>query len=163
VRRGNTARAGGDTSQPGSDKVERGEVVDASVQASSADNPAPQIEGASTSGGEYTSVSLTRSDILNNDFAKLHCIDVRIADDPHSSYKVMSALCDSGAEISVVRADRVRGLNLPRVIIIKLRGIVGSPVSAAVVKRFVSCHDENSSPYDFVLIVCAVLLKLMMI
>jgi transposase InsO family protein len=157
VRRGNTARAGGDTSQPASNnKVKRGAVVDVSVQASSADNPAPPSEGALTSGGECTSVSLTRSDNLNNDFAKLHYIDVRIADDPHSSYKVMSALCDSGAEISVVRADKVRGLNLPRVMDIKLRGIVGSPVSAEVVKLFVSCHDENSSPDDFISIVCAV-------
>jgi hypothetical protein len=65
VRRGNIAREGGDTSQPGSNKVKRSAAVDASVQASSADNPAPPSEGALTSGGECTSVSLTRSDFIS--------------------------------------------------------------------------------------------------
>jgi hypothetical protein len=126
------------------------------ILALSTDNPASQSEGASTSGGDCTSVSLTQSDNLNNDFAKLHYIDVRVADDPHSSFKVMSALCYSGAEISVVRADKFCGLNLPRVMDIKLLGTVSSPVSAEVVKLFVRCHDENSSPNGIVSIVCAV-------
>jgi hypothetical protein len=105
-------------------------------------------------------VSQPRSSNLNNDFAKLHYIDVRIADDPHSSYKVMSALCDSEAEISVVRADKVRGLHMPRVMDIKLRGLVGSPVSAEVVKLFVSCHDVLMTLFR---LFAPYVLKLMMI
>ena len=46
----------------------------------------------------------------------------------------MSALCDSGAEVSVIRADILSQLDIPRVGHVKLRGIVGSPVSADLVK-----------------------------
>ena len=39
-----------------------------------------------------------------SEYAKLQYIDVKISDEYHSNVKVMSALCDSGAEMSVLRA-----------------------------------------------------------
>jgi len=42
----------------------------------------------------------------------------------------VSGLSDSGAEISVLRADVLGQLEVPHVGKLKLRGIVGSPVSA---------------------------------
>ena len=159
VKQGNATQAGDVTSPLARTKTKRGTFVDACVQASSTDNQSNRSEegaNASTSGEACTTVSLTRSDDVINDFSKLQYINVRVTDDPNSTYKVMSALCDSGAEICVIKADRVRGFNLSQVMNIKLRGIVGSPVSAEVVKLFISCNEGNGSPDDFISIMCAV-------
>ena len=162
IKQDKAPQAGGATARPVNKLVKRNTAVDAGVQASSTDSPAvaPQPESgvnASMSGGSgCTSVSLTRSDDIMHDFAKLRYIDVRVADDPKSSYKVMSALCDSGAEICVIKADKVKNLNLSRVTDIRLRGIVGSPVSAEVVRLFISNHDDNCSPDGYIAIMCAV-------
>ena len=70
------------------------------------------------------------SQSLDNEYAKLQYIDVKIADQNNSNVKVVSGLSDSGAEISVLSADVLGQLEVPHVGKLKLRGIVGSPVSA---------------------------------
>ena len=62
---------------------------------------------------ECTSVRLTRSETLavNEDFAKLQYVNVWVTDDSNSSYHRVTALCDSGAEISVIRSELIRGFD----------------------------------------------------
>ena len=73
----------------------------------------------------------------------LHC-DVKITDCINNDVKVVSALCDSGAQISVLRADVAGNLELLSVGKVKLRGIVGNPVSADLVKLSVSLAETES-------------------
>ena len=80
---------------------------------------------------ECTSVSLSRSETLavNEDFAKLQYVNVWVTDDSNSAYRRVTALCDSGAEISVIRSELTQGFDVTELGKIKLRGIVGSSVS----------------------------------
>jgi len=68
----------------------------------------------------------------------------------------MSVLCDSGAEISVVRSDLVQGLEVTELGKIKLRGIVGSAVSADIVKLYVCLDGGDINSNNFIPITCAV-------
>ena len=62
---------------------------------------------------ECTSVSMTRSETLaNEDFAKLQYVNVWVTDDSNSSYRRVTALCDSGAEISVIRSELIQGFEV---------------------------------------------------
>ena len=90
---------------------------------------------------ECTSVSLTRSETLaNEDFAKLQYVNVWVTDDSNSSYRRVTALCDSGAEISVLRSALIRRLDVAELGQIKLRGIVGSSASADLIRLRI-CAD----------------------
>jgi len=42
---------------------------------------------------------------MSDDYAKLQYIDVKVTDQSNTDVKVISGLCDSGAEISVLRTD----------------------------------------------------------
>ena len=46
---------------------------------------------------------IDNSQLLDNAYAKLQYIDVQIADPDCCNVKAVSALCDSGAEVSVIR------------------------------------------------------------
>ena len=85
-------------------------------------------------------------------FARLHYIDVRVSGDNDVSYQVR-ALCDSGAGISVIRPDLIKLMNAHRVGSVRLRGIVGPPVQADLVKLRI--REKNISD-NFVSVVCAV-------
>ena len=84
-------------------------------------------------------------------FARLHYIDVRVSDDEVT--RQIRALCDSGAGISVIRPDLVKIMNTTRFGSVRLRGIVGSPVQADLVK--LSVRVKNGSD-NFVSVLCAV-------
>jgi len=49
------------------------------------------------------------------DYAKLQYVDVKITDCDKSGIKVLSALDDSGAQISVIRCDVLGSLHVPYV------------------------------------------------
>ena len=68
----------------------------------------------------------------------------------------MSGLCDTGAEISVIRTSMLNDWELPVIGKIKLRGIVGSPVSADLVKSNVTLADSKQDGDEYVSIICAV-------
>lgn len=93
---------------------------------------------------------------MDNEYAKLQYIDVKIADQNNSNVKVVSGLSDSGAEISVLRADVLGQLEVPHVGKLKLRGIVGSPVSADLVKLKIALSVPEHNDSDYVTIMCAV-------
>ena len=99
---------------------------------------------------------IDNSQLLDNAYAKLQYIDVQIADPDYCNVKAVSALCDSGAEVSVIRADILGQLDIPRVGHVKLRGIVGSPVSADLVKLDVALLIPDHVENEYVSIVCAV-------
>ena len=63
------------------------------------------------------------------------------------------ALCDSGAGISVIHQDLVKIMNTTRVGSVRLRGIVGSPVQADLVKLRVRVKRGSD---NFVSVLCAV-------
>lgn len=50
--------------------------------------------------------------LFSDEYAKLHYVNVKIANDDNSNVKLLSDLCDSGAEISVVRTDVLGELQL---------------------------------------------------
>ena len=85
-------------------------------------------------------------------FARLHYIDVCVSGDNEVTRQVR-ALCDSGAGISVIRPDLVKIMNTTRVGSVRLRGIVGSPVHADLVKLRVQVKHGCD---NFVLVLCAV-------
>lgn len=49
---------------------------------------------------------------FSDEYAKLHYVNVKIVNDDNSNVKLLSGLCDSGAEISVVRTDVLGDLQL---------------------------------------------------
>jgi len=89
-----------------------------------------------------------------DDYAKLQYVDVKITDCDKLGMKVLSALNDSGAQISVIRSDVLGNLHVPYFGKVKLRGIVGSPVSADLVKLDVALSNNENDKYITVL--CAV-------
>jgi len=90
------------------------------------------------------------------DYAKLHYLDIKITDDDKSDVKVMCGLQDSGAQISVIHTDVVSGFNLPRIETIKLRGIIGSPVTADLVRLNVALANSHSDDNEYMSVLCAV-------
>jgi hypothetical protein len=75
--------------------------------------------------------------------APLDYIDVRLSDGQNNL--ITRGLCDSGAQLSVARADAVSQLNLHAIAQVRIRGIVGDPVEAQVVMidmRLATCSDQ---------------------
>ena len=77
-----------------------------------------------------------------DDYAKLQYVNVKVTHQSKLNLKMMSGLCDTGAEISVIRAS-INDWELPIIGKIKLRGIVGLPVSADLVKLNVTLADSK--------------------
>ena len=90
-----------------------------------------------------------------DDYAKLQYVDIKITDCDKSGMKVLSALNDSGAQISVIRSDVLGNLHVPYVGKVKLRGIVGSPVSADLVKLYVALSNSENDD-EYITVLCAV-------
>jgi len=91
-----------------------------------------------------------------DDYAKLQYVNVKVTDQNKLNFKMMSGLCDTGAEISVIHTSMLNDWELPVVGRIKLRGIVGSPVSADLVKLNVTLADSKRDGDEYVSIICAV-------
>ena len=89
------------------------------------------------------------------DYAKLQYVDVKITDQNHSDAKVVAGLNDGGAEISVIRTNVLDKLDVVHIGKVKLRGIVGSPVDAALVKVNVALSNSTDDS-DYVSVLCAV-------
>jgi len=87
------------------------------------------------------------------DFASLQFIDVCIEE--INSVHCIKALEDSGAELCVIKQDIVKAYNLPTVGSVQIRGIVGAPVDAQLVKLHVSVAN-SAECVTSVPIVCAV-------
>jgi len=77
-------------------------------------------------------------------------------DSSNSSFRMMSALRDSGAEISEVRSDLVQGLEVTELGKIKLRGIAVSSVSAYIIRLYVRLDGGDINSSNFIPITCAV-------
>ena len=92
-----------------------------------------------------------------DDYAKLQYVDVKITNCDKSGMKVLSALNDSGAQISVIRSAVLGSLHVPYVGKVKLRGILGSPVLADLVKLYVA--SSNSENNEYITVLCAVCSK----
>jgi len=90
-----------------------------------------------------------------DDYAKLQYVNVKVTHQSKLNLKMMSGLCDTGAEISVIRAS-INDWELPIIGKIKLRGIVGLPVSADLVKLNVTSADSKQDGDEYVCIICAV-------
>jgi len=91
-----------------------------------------------------------------DDYHKLHYVDVKLSDCVNSDVKVVSALNDSGVQISVIRSDVLGKLNVPNIGKVKLRGIVGSPVTADLIKINVALSNDDVNDSEYVTVLCAV-------
>jgi len=56
----------------------------------------------------------------------------------------------------VIHTDAVSGLNLPRIGTIKLRGIIGSPVTTDLVRLNVALANSHSDDNEYMSVLCAV-------
>ena len=86
------------------------------------------------------------------DFSQLHYVDVCVTGDDEVTRKVR-ALCDSGAEVCVIRPGLVNNTNVTRDGSVKLRGIIGSPVQAELIKLLIGLIDGSDS---YLSVLCAV-------
>jgi len=79
------------------------------------------------------------------DFVSLQYVNVTI-DELNSDGNVVSirAVADSGSEVCVVKSCFVESIVLPKVGTVRLRGIVGDPVEADLVKLHISLVDGDS-------------------
>ena len=69
----------------------------------------------------------------------------------------ISALEDSGSEITVIRSSLVKSLNLPTVGKVNLRGIVGNSFPVPLVELHLSmCSNANNRTFDSMPVLCAV-------
>ena len=79
------------------------------------------------------------------DFVSLQYIDVTI-EELNSDDEVLPirAVADSGSELCVVKSCFVESIVLPKIGTVRLRGIVGAPVEADLVKLHISLVDGDS-------------------
>ena len=91
-----------------------------------------------------------------NDCAKLQYMYVKTIDQDFSDVKVVSGMNDGGAEISVIRTDMLDKLDVPHIGRVKLRGIVGSPVEADLVKLNVALSNCDDKCSEYIPVLCAV-------
>jgi len=87
------------------------------------------------------------------ELAQLKFVDIKVAGLPPV---IISALVDSGSEINVARSDVLSGVALTSVGVVQLRGILGAPVTAKLVRLHVQLADELSGECDYLPIICAV-------
>jgi hypothetical protein len=111
--------------------------------------------GLSITTGDEITDCLKRSacDLPVIELAELKFVNIRVAGLP---CVVISALADSGSEINVARSDVLSGVDLTSVGFVQLRGILGAPVTAKLVRLHVCLADEMSSEGDYLPIICAV-------
>jgi hypothetical protein len=86
------------------------------------------------------------------DFASLQFVDVCI-NEPNIN-TVITALEDSGTELCVVKSAIVESVKLPHVGIVRLRGIIGDPVEANLVKLHISLASNSQLSIPIVCAVC---------
>ena len=85
-----------------------------------------------------------------NDLSPLHYVDVKVEGIDHK----MSALEDGGTEIAVIKASCLPAAHYDVVGTVKLRGIVGVPVTANVVKLRVSLADDVDNSLTVICAAC---------
>ena len=92
-------------------------------------------------------------------FVSLQYVDV-VIDELNVNESVIRALEDSGTELNIIRSNILESVVLPKIGRVQLRGIVGVPVMADLVKLHISLvnRSENGEDHvcDSVPIVCAV-------
>jgi hypothetical protein len=143
------------------------EAAAAAVTDSHVSTSGPSAAAAVSSANEVTvehCLSIDNSLCDSKEFAKLHYVEVIINSKPGNNFKLISALDDSGAEIAVAKTETIAGFdNVEHVGQIKLRGIVGEPVTAELVRLYVrlannDCPVNNSDCCDdcWTAIMCAV-------
>jgi len=95
------------------------------------------------------------------DFVSLQYVNVRI-DELNSGKESAAMACikaieDSGSELCVIKASLVESVSLPKIGTIKLRGIVGAPVTADLVKLHISLVNDSADGCNTsVPVICAV-------
>ena len=94
--------------------------------------------------------------VLCEDYAKLQYVDVNVTECVKSDVKVVSALSDSAAQISVIRSDVLGNLDVPYIGKVKLHGVLGSPVSADLVKINVALSNTELDDVEYMSVLCAV-------
>jgi len=111
--------------------------------------------GVSMTVGDDVTDCLNRSTcaLPTIELAELKFVNIKVAGLPRV---IISALADSGSEINVARRDVLSGVALTSVGIVQLRGILGAPVTAKLVRLHVQLADELSGEYDYLPIICAV-------
>lgn len=93
------------------------------------------------------------------DFAKLHYMNVRVAGEPGKCFQVVSALDDGGAEVAVAKPSTIMHCDyVERIGSITLRGIIGAPVKAELVRLYISldCQCECKPCNQWVPVMCAI-------
>ena len=94
------------------------------------------------------------------DFVSLQYVNVSIdelnAGNRSDNVACIKAIEDSGSELCVVKASLVESVSLPKVGTVRLRGIVGAPVSADLVKLHISLVNDSASCNTSVPVICAV-------
>ena len=89
------------------------------------------------------------------DFVSLHYVNVNVEElDSENSVSHIKALEDSGSELSVIKSSLVQSFGLPKLGSVCLRGIVGNPISADLVKLHVSLADDQNNKIPVVCAVC---------
>jgi hypothetical protein len=99
------------------------------------------------------SLKMSNEVTIVHDFNRLEYVNVCLSDDDENQC-VMTGLCDSGAEISVVRRDAISSLSPYKLGTISLMYGNGQPVGGDLVRLFVRCADR---PSKTVLFKCAVM------
>ena len=107
-------------------------------------------------GPQRTKVQVCAEPHIYDDYhTQLQYVNVKITDHERSNVKTLSGLHDTGAEISVIRTDVLSGFDVPPIGKVKLRGIVGSAVSANLVRLNVALSDSESDN-AYITVLCAV-------
>ena len=91
------------------------------------------------------------------DFVSLQYVNVNIEDlNTVDTVSQIKALDDSGTELCVINSSLVESVVVPKLGSVRLRGIVGGPVYADLVKVHISLFDPTGGMSSSVPVVCAV-------
>ena len=83
------------------------------------------------------------------DFARLNYVDVRVAGEPGNCFQVFSALDDGGAEVAVAKPSTIEHLSYVECVgSTALRGIIGAPVNAKLVRLYISLDHKCNVGID---------------
>lgn len=83
--------------------------------------------------------------IVERDLATLQYIDVCLGDG--CNVRRTSALCDSGAELSLCRSDMLQGLEVHKIGSVRLRGVIGQAIDADVIRVSVKLDNAGDDCY----------------
>jgi hypothetical protein len=90
---------------------------------------------------------------LSMDLSEMHYLPV-VLSDADGNECVLNGLDDSGAEICLLSAKSVRGLNLNQLGTVVLSGAIGGPVKSHLARVKITCADYPTDAFEVMCAVC---------